>query len=300
MGLLKDAAFQIGAGGSAGFVEVCLMHPLDLIKTRFQVQRGPDDPNRYKGLADCFVKIYRTEGILSFYKGILPPILAETPKRATKFFTFEQYKGLFTCDKLSLPMTYSFAGLCSGLTEAIVINPFEVVKVRLQTEMAVGLLEQKSAFATAREIIKANGFGDAGLNKGLTSTLGRHGVWNMIYFGLYHSLKGAYPPPKNNKFLQDPTANFVHRFSIGFLAGTLASIANIPFDVAKSRIQGPQPQPGVVKYHGCFRTIGIIYREEGFFALYKGLVPKVMRLGPGGAIMLIVYETVYDFFKRTF
>jgi hypothetical protein len=27
-----------------------------------------------------------------FYKGILPPILAETPKRATKFFTFEQYK----------------------------------------------------------------------------------------------------------------------------------------------------------------------------------------------------------------
>src|SRR6218665_180092 len=31
----------------------------------------------------------------SFYKGILPPILAETPKRATKFFTFEQYKKLF-------------------------------------------------------------------------------------------------------------------------------------------------------------------------------------------------------------
>ena len=26
------------------------------------------------------------------------------------------------------------AGLCSGLTEAIVINPFEVVKVRLQAE----------------------------------------------------------------------------------------------------------------------------------------------------------------------
>jgi len=32
---------------------------------------------------------------LSFYKGILPPILAETPKRATKFFTFEQYKRIF-------------------------------------------------------------------------------------------------------------------------------------------------------------------------------------------------------------
>ena len=32
----------------------------------------------------------------SFYKGILPPILVETPKRATKFFTFEQYKRAFS------------------------------------------------------------------------------------------------------------------------------------------------------------------------------------------------------------
>lgn len=36
--LLKQAALQIVAGGSAGFVEVCIMHPLDLVKTRLQIQ----------------------------------------------------------------------------------------------------------------------------------------------------------------------------------------------------------------------------------------------------------------------
>lgn len=36
--LLKQAALQIAAGGSAGFVEVCIMHPLDLVKTRLQIQ----------------------------------------------------------------------------------------------------------------------------------------------------------------------------------------------------------------------------------------------------------------------
>lgn len=36
--LLKQAALQIIAGGSAGFVEVCIMHPLDLVKTRLQIQ----------------------------------------------------------------------------------------------------------------------------------------------------------------------------------------------------------------------------------------------------------------------
>lgn len=36
--LLQQAIIQIGAGGSAGFVEVCIMHPMDLVKTRFQLQ----------------------------------------------------------------------------------------------------------------------------------------------------------------------------------------------------------------------------------------------------------------------
>lgn len=35
---LKLAALQIVSGGSAGFVEVCIMHPLDLVKTRLQIQ----------------------------------------------------------------------------------------------------------------------------------------------------------------------------------------------------------------------------------------------------------------------
>ncbi|CAM6055339.1 unnamed protein product, partial [Sphagnum tenellum] len=76
--------------------------------------------------------------------------------------------------------------------------------------------------------------------------------------------------------------------------GTLASCVNIPFDVAKSRIQGPQPVKGEVMYRGTIRTIRMVYADEGFRALYKGLLPKILRLGPGGAIMLLVYEYVYN------
>lgn len=41
-------------------------------------------------------------------------------------------------------------------------------------------------------------------------------------------------------------------------------MANIPFDVAKSRIQGPQPQQGVIKYRSTFASVAMVYREEGF------------------------------------
>jgi solute carrier family 25 2-oxodicarboxylate transporter 21 len=57
----KDCVFQIGAGGSAGFIEICIMHPLDVVKTRFQFQRGFSQGN-YTSVTDCFRKIIQNEG----------------------------------------------------------------------------------------------------------------------------------------------------------------------------------------------------------------------------------------------
>ena len=64
------------------------MHPLDLVKTRLQIQSNkvyvPGDPNYYTGIVDSMKKMYKNEGLFAFWKGVLPPILVETPKRAVK------------------------------------------------------------------------------------------------------------------------------------------------------------------------------------------------------------------------
>ncbi len=60
-------------------------------------------------------------------------------------------------------------------------------------------LQQKSAFKTARVIFREHGFGDKGLNKALTSTLMRHGVFNMIYFSFYHNVKSWIPQMEVSK-----------------------------------------------------------------------------------------------------
>ena len=44
----------------------------------------------------------------------------------------------------------------------------------------------------------------------------------------------------------------------------------------------------------CQGPLGITPAPR-FLALYKGIVPKIMRLGPGGAIMLLVYESMHDY-----
>ncbi|KYN30435.1 Mitochondrial 2-oxodicarboxylate carrier [Trachymyrmex septentrionalis] len=288
---LKEAVIQIGAGGSAGFIEVCIMHPMDLVKTRFQLQvkTTKSDPLYYTGIRDCMTKMYKTEGLPAFWKGILPPILVETPKRAVKFFTFEQYKQFFLFGASApTPLTFSCAGFFAGVTEAILVNPFEMVKVKLQSNRK-HIKESPSTFAVTKEIISKYGFGLNGLNKGLSATIMRNAVFNSFYFGFYHSVKGYISVRK------EPWLEFLSKVAIGFVSGTVASCLNIPFDVAKSRIQGSQDG---TQYKGTLNTMHIIYKREGFRALYKGLVPKVLRLGPGGAIMLVVYDYMHVFLTK--
>lgn len=50
-----------------------------------------------------------------------------------------------------------------------------------------------STMSVAKEIVRRGGIGLNGLNKGLTSTIGRNGTWNLIYFGFYHSVKDTVP-----------------------------------------------------------------------------------------------------------
>lgn len=291
--LLKGAVIQIGAGGSAGFIEVCIMQPMDLVKTRFQLQvkTTKTDPLYYTGIRDCMTKMYKTEGLPAFWKGILPPILVETPKRAVKFFTFEQYKQFFLFGASApTPLTFSCAGFFAGVTEAILVNPFEMVKVKLQSDRK-HVKESPSTFAVTKEIVSKYGFGLNGLNKGLSATIMRNAVFNSFYFGFYHSVKGYIPARK------EPWLEFLTKVAIGFVSGTVASCLNIPFDVAKSRIQGSQDG---TQYKGTLNTMHIVYKREGFRALYKGLVPKVLRLGPGGAIMLVVYDYMHVFLTKTF
>ncbi|KAK8747007.1 hypothetical protein OTU49_016943 [Cherax quadricarinatus] len=116
----------------------------------------------------------------------------------------------------------------------------------------------------------------------------------MMYFGVFHTVNSRITQPKE-KWQQN-----LQKFFIGLVAGVLGCFINIPFDVAKSRIQGPQPVPGEIKYKTTFGSILLVYREEGFCALYKGMVPKVLRLGPGAGIMMIVYENVHNYLSKKF
>ncbi|MCJ1306194.1 Mitochondrial 2-oxodicarboxylate carrier 2 [Hypocenomyce scalaris] len=74
--------YQFAAGAVAGVSEILTMYPLDVVKTRVQLQQGKGVGNEgYNGMLDCFRKIIKNEGFSRLYRGITAPILMEAPKR---------------------------------------------------------------------------------------------------------------------------------------------------------------------------------------------------------------------------
>lgn len=61
--------------------------------------------------------------------------------------------------------------------------------------------------------------------------------------------------------------------------------------MVKTRVQGYSGK-GVGKYGWALPSILLIAKEEGPKALYKGFVPKVLRLGPGGGVLLVVFDFI--------
>src|ERR1700724_602047 len=92
------------------------------------------------------------------YRGIVPPILMEAPKRATKFAANDSwgtfYKNAFGVTSMSQSLSV-LTGATAGATEAFVVVPFELVKIRLQDKASAG--RYNGAADAVAKIIKQEG-----------------------------------------------------------------------------------------------------------------------------------------------
>ncbi|CAM9668300.1 unnamed protein product [Phaeothamnion confervicola] len=213
------------AGGTAGVVEILCMYPTDVAKTRQQLSGG-----KTIGMVAIFKDIIKNEGARNLYRGVVSPILAEAPKRAIKFSCNETYKDVVRAPDGSLPgYRAAVAGSMAGMTECSVNTPFETIKVRMQAKENLG--RYTSVSQCAMSLVKEDGI--AGLYKGLEAQLWRNAVWNGVYFGMIGWIKQGFaaPPGASN------TTKRGYDFGAGVVGGTLATLANTPFDVVKSRMQ---------------------------------------------------------------
>lgn len=293
--------YQFTAGAIAGISELIVMYPLDVVKTRMQLQISTPNSkiaSEASSVIGSLSKIVKKEGASRLYKGISSPMLMEAPKRATKFACNDEFQKLFKSiygtDSVNQKISI-LSGASAGIAESLVIVPFELVKIRLQDVRS----SYNGPVDVVKDIVKKNGI--KGLYSGIEATVWRNGVWNAGYFGIIYQVRSCLPisTTKTEKSINDLIA--------GFIGGTVGVLINTPFDVVKSRIQSTtanilieDKSSGLksFKYNWTLPSILTIYREEGVAALYKGFVPKILRLSTGGGLMLVVFTGVMDFFRE--
>lgn len=80
-------------GCMASATTVCIMIPIDTIKTRLVTQAGKAVSERaYKGIIDCAVKIVKEEGVGAFYRGLPPRLVSVVPMIGIQFGVYEAMK----------------------------------------------------------------------------------------------------------------------------------------------------------------------------------------------------------------
>ncbi|XP_018428076.1 PREDICTED: calcium-binding mitochondrial carrier protein Aralar1 [Nanorana parkeri] len=90
-----------------------------------------------------------------------------------------------------------------------------------------------------------------------------------------------------------------YRFMLGSIAGAVGATAVYPIDLVKTRMQNQRSSfVGELLYKNSFDCFRKVLRYEGFFGLYRGLLPQLVGVAPEKAIKLTVNDFVRDKFTQ--
>ncbi|RMD44844.1 hypothetical protein DV735_g401, partial [Chaetothyriales sp. CBS 134920] len=173
-------AARCGSSLTAGACSTILTNPIWVVKTRLMSQsnKGASTamraPWHYNSTLDAFRKMYRTEGILSFYAGLTPALLGLTHV-AVQFPLYEWFKMKFTGygmgehppDGESNFLGISAATFLSKVCASTATYPHEVLRTRLQTQQRAqtssdGMLrpvQHRGLISTCKTMLKQEGIG---------------------------------------------------------------------------------------------------------------------------------------------
>ena len=277
----------IGPAGAAIFT-----NPFDVAKVRMQLQGEAQSggARAYSGSVDCIWKTFQSEGLAGTQRGLLASVLREGSKNFFRIGLFHPVLERLHDEHESSPPIWKrlIAGSISGAAGAILCNPIEIVKTRVQ------------ASSVASGAVGYQGYRYAGLTDAFRTIARKEGIsglWTGTSISTIRSILATSANMTVNswskeKVLHDPALAFLG-LKPGALTDALCAIlsgfacvaANNPADVVRTRLYN---QPFKViqgarvgeYYSGVVECCVRIVRDEGPLALYKGFTGHFMRTGP--------------------
>lgn len=298
MSLVDPVSFMkdFVAGGISAAISKTAVAPIERVKLLLQVQhiskQIPED-QRYKGMVDCFVRIPKEQGLISYWRGNFANVIRYFPTQALNFAFKDKYKQVFLggVDKKTQFWRYFAGNLASGgaagATSLCFVYPLDFARTRLAADVGKGANQREfSGLGNClAKIFRADGM--VGLYRGFGVSVQGIIIYRAAYFGFFDTAKGMLPDPKNTPFLIS--------WAIAQTVTTVAGIVSYPFDTVRRRMmmQSGRSKADII-YKSTLNAWSVIYKVEGGAAFFKGAFSNVLR-GTGGALVLVLYDEIKAF-----
>lgn len=259
------------SGLFAGIAVDVPLHPVDTVKTRLQAREGFASSGGFRGL----------------WSGLSAVLLTSVPGSAIFFVVYERSRHLV---EQHTPVSYqgqahaiwrdAAAASLADVSACVVRVPCEVLKQRMQTRRL------NSPPSTLTGTIKSvNAGGLRGFFAGFGATVTREVPFALIQMSLFEEMKRRHPWSGSD--VTDPKLQGAIGMSCGSCAGAISGALTTPLDAAKTRIMLTEQH---ADRRGLVPTMASLYVEGGMRGLFKGVVPRTIHCGIGGALWLGSFE----------
>ncbi|OTB05069.1 hypothetical protein M426DRAFT_57536 [Hypoxylon sp. CI-4A] len=310
--------------------EVCVAGPMENFAAGGECAVQEVQKRTFNSTFDGMRKIARHEGFTSLWRGLSPTLVMAVPGNIIYFTGYEWLRSSRT-SPINRMIKDEYAPLVAGSTArtvaAAVVGPIELFRTRLQASpgsTATGHLA--NTFKGLRTMVNENGY--RSLWRGLTLTLWRDVPFSGMYWYGYETIRGKLTDlreerqgrsltregpgsragaRKRSQSREGHSATFADSFTAGALSGAFASTVTMPFDVGKTRRQvfRDATNKALPAADGTLapesqsmpRFLWHIYSTEGMAGLWRGWLPRTLKVAPSCAIMISSYEVGKRVFK---
>lgn len=277
-------------GGTSASLGKSLVAPIERIKLILQTQNAnikilnSKKTKIYSGTINTIFRVFREEGIISFWRGNLINLMRYIPTQAFNFAFKDFYKNYFKKKIKNGFFSNILSGGTAGVTSSFIVYPMDFLRTRLAVDM--GREKSKREFINLKDCIKKIYKKNKikGFYKGLFLTLPTVFIYRSFYFGLFDTFK-------QKKFFFENTNR---KFFLAFCVTSISGLVVYPLDtIRRSMMMQSGKSKGEIQYFTYFNCSKDIFRRESFLGFYRGAVSNVFR-GLGGSFILVINDEIRD------